>query len=43
MLATIGKIWQALDKLLEMTNTGYMPIIKAVTHELHTLNGRFEM
>jgi hypothetical protein len=34
ILVTIGKI-------LEMKNTGYMPIIKAVTHHLDTLNVTF--
>jgi hypothetical protein len=42
MLATI-RVGQALDKLLQMANTGYMPIIKVVTRTLDTLKGHFEM
>jgi hypothetical protein len=43
MLARIRRVGQALDMLLEMANTGYMHNIKAVTYELDTLKGHFEM
>jgi hypothetical protein len=43
MLATIRGVGQAFDKLLEMANTGYMPIIKVVKRKLDTLKGHFEM